>query len=499
MSWPFYLARKHLFPTGRGLTVHGVGRALRHALIIATVLFAILVCFMWWRGVFSQILTPRLDVIPPTKMELAGDMGLVWLWFVVVFFTIMFIFRCTPFFNAMSIFGITLGVTVLITVQSVMNGFAQKYAEVFIETQGNIVIYSPTQGIVDDAPAVAALALKVPGVKYAEPVGYGDVMLVSDNHYSPTTVRSFDLNGPYAAHDPLATKVEWGKFDDLDDQSVLLGRHQAEMLNANVGSKVDAYSFTMLDKIKRDNVPMPKELTVVGIFDTGYALYDGKTIAVTAHNFEDFSGYPAAATVVEVRLDNDDLGHTYDVQAALEQALLPLNKARVAAHRPETQLEVENWKERNKDQMDILNVEKSMMFYIMIVIVIVAAFCILCSLATSVVRKTREIGVLGALGARPRQVAAVFCLQGLIIGAVGAMLGVALSLMMLHYRESIMNVFVDPSLREEFYNVYAFPIQYRAWDFANILGFTFFISTLAGLLPAWWAARLKPADCLRYE
>ena len=78
------------------------------------------------------------------------------------------------------------------------------------------------------------------------------------------------------------------------------------------------------------------------------------------------------------------------------------------------------------------------MFYIMIVIVIVAAFCILCSLATSVVRKTREIGVLGVARRAARdQIGAVFCLQGLLIGAVGTLLGVGLSLLLLHFRQPI--------------------------------------------------------------
>jgi lipoprotein-releasing system permease protein len=251
----------------------------------------------------------------------------------------------------------------------------------------------------------------------------------------------------------------------------------------------------MLDKIKRDNVPLPKELTVAGIFNSGFALYDSNTIAVTARANQDFSGYANAASEIEVRLDNDDLGHTYDVKAALERALATFNQQRAAG----AQLRVETWAERNQDQLDIQFVEKSVMFYIMIVIVIVAAFCILCSLATSVVRKTREIGVLGAMGARPRQVAAVFCLQGLFIGAVGAVLGVGFSLLLLHYRQNIITVFVDPRELVKFYNFYKFPVQYRVWDFVKILGFTFFISTLAGLLPAWWAARLKPADCLRYE
>jgi lipoprotein-releasing system permease protein len=253
----------------------------------------------------------------------------------------------------------------------------------------------------------------------------------------------------------------------------------------------------MLQSIKRDDVLRPKELTVAGIFNTGFALYDDNTIGVTLRTMQELYGFSDEVGSIEVRLDNDDTDHLYAVRAAIEKALQPLNQQRLAAG--DAPLQVQTWEERNKNQLEILFVEKSVMFYIMIVIVIVAAFCILCSLATSVVRKTREIGVLGALGARPTQIAGVFCLQGLLIGAVGTLLGVCLSLLLLHFRQPIVNAFVDQQLVVEFYNFYSFPAQYRLVDFARIIGFTFFITTLAGLLPAWWAARLKPAECLRYE
>jgi lipoprotein-releasing system permease protein len=209
-------------------------------------------------------------------------------------------------------------------------------------------------------------------------------------------------------------------------------------------------------------------------------------------------GFSNEAGNIEVRLDNDDQGHMLDVAAALQKQLAFLNQKRAAAG-DNVSLDVSTWQEMNRDQLQILFVEKSVMFYIMIVIVIVAAFCILCSLATSVVRKTREIGVLGALGAQPAQVAAVFCLQGLVIGLVGALLGVGLSLFLLYFRQPIVEAFVDQRLLIEFYKFYSFPVQYRVFDFVKIIGFTFVISTLAAILPAWWAARLKPAVCLRYE
>ncbi len=493
MPWPVYLACKHLFPTGRGLTWRAMRRVCLIAVVVSAVLFGSLLCFLWWRGVLT-----RLHLHNPSTLALAGQLGLVWLWLAFAVFVVAFLFHCTPFFNAMSILGIMLGVTVLITVQSVMNGFANEYVRVFIETQGHLTVRADEP--MKDSKQVADVIKRVSGVTLAEPVAEGAVMLLSSaGRPAFPQVRSFDMNNPDTQRDPLVPDVTAGKFDDLDDHSVLLGYGLAQLLQANVGDTVDVYTLYMFQSIKRDDVLRPKQLTVAGIFDTGFAVYDDNTMGVTLRTMQELYGFSDEVGAIEVRLDNDDEGHLLDVQNAIEKALQPLNQQRLAAGGPGALLQVENWEERNHDQLQILFVEKSVMFYIMIVIVIVAAFCILCSLATSVVRKTREVGVLGALGARPTQVAAVFCLQGLLIGAVGTLLGVGLSLLLLHYRQVIVTAFVDQYLIEEFYKFYSFPAEYRLVDFARIIGFTFVITTLAGLLPAWWAARLKPAECLRYE
>jgi len=129
----------------------------------------------------------------------------------------------------------------------------------------------------------------------------------------------------------------------------------------------------------------------------------------------------------------------------------------------------------------------------------VAAFSITTSLHTSVVRKTREIGLLGALGARARQTACVFCLQGLVIGVAGSVLGCALALVLLHYRNAIVGLFMDPLTMAKYYQFLSFPVDYVASDFIKVVLFAVLAATAAGLLPAWRAARIKPSETLRHE
>ena len=251
MPWPVYLACKHLFPTGRGLTLRALGRVLRFAALVSTVLFAVLLGFLWWRGVLA-----RLHDDTPSLLALAGQLGFVWLLLALAVFFIAFLFHCTPFFNAMSILGIMLGVTVLITVQSVMNGFANEYVRVFIETQGHLSIFAREP--IKNPQEVANLVKQVPGVTLAEPVALGYMMLLCDNLPAFPQVRSFDMNNPDTVRDPLVATISQGSFDDLDDHSVLLGSSLADQLDAHVGSTVDVYSLYMLKAISATTCSGPR-------------------------------------------------------------------------------------------------------------------------------------------------------------------------------------------------------------------------------------------------
>ena len=144
-----------------------------------------------------------------------------------------------------------------------------------------------------------------------------------------------------------------------------------------------------------------------------------------------------------------------------------------------------------------------MIFFLLTFIIVVAAFSVTSSLLISVVRKTREIGLLGALGAKPRHVAACFCFQGFIIGFVGTVLGLGLGYTFLYFRNDLIRVFTELTGSEEvltrFYQFSQLPAHLAPNDRILIVVSAIVISTLAGLIPAWRAARLKPVEALRSE
>jgi len=148
----------------------------------------------------------------------------------------------------------------------------------------------------------------------------------------------------------------------------------------------------------------------------------------------------------------------------------------------------------------------------MVPIGLVAAFAIAIALMTTVLRKIREIGLLVAMGGGQGAVGSIFCLQGFLIGGLGAVLGCGLALLFIRYRDSIMSFIVVNIAGEEgkagvaqFYDFYSLHVPYP-WESAESLStfvtfacFAVCVSTLAGLLPAWRAARMNPADALRNE
>ena len=162
-----------------------------------------------------------------------------------------------------------------------------------------------------------------------------------------------------------------------------------------------------------------------------------------------------------------------------------------------------SWLENNQDFLQILQIEKNMIFFLLLFIIIVAAFSVTSSLLISVVRKTRGIGLLGALGAKPGEVAVCFCFQGFIIGLGGTIGGLALGLGTLHYRDTIVAAFTRLTSSEaaltRFYQFSRLPAYTTTADLTLIISLSVVISTIAGLLPAWRAAKLKAVEALRSE
>jgi lipoprotein-releasing system permease protein len=393
--------------------------------------------------------------------------------------------RRFPFFTAISVVGVALGVALLVVVMSVMGGFGYEIRRMIVETQGEVQVKA--RGSIEDYRSMVRLVESVPGIAAATPYASASVMIEYQDRPAFPLLWGLDLPSVERVA-PLGHFITAGSLGDLDDDSVILSSELARSIGASVGDTIEVYSPLLIEKLKSDEVFLPRQVRVVGLLEIGHQQLDSSTVYCTLRLAQDLYGLGTRVHGINVRLKP---GVNEDDASARINAVLP---AGVRAF---------PWEDSFSDFLWVLNLEKGMIFFLLLFIVIVAAFSVTSSLLISVVRKTREIGLLGALGGRPIHVALCFCAQGLLIGIIGSALGLGLGLAALAVRNDVVLWIARVTQREEvlrrFYQFSRLPAHTEPRVIALIIALTIVISTLAGLLPAWRAARLKPVEALRSE
>ena len=386
----------------------------------------------------------------------------------------------------MSIMGVMLGVCVLIIVQSVMNGFGEGIRHRLTQTQGDIRIRSDE--VIYDWEDVIETLEKQDNILAAVPFAEGVIMLQHENRPQFPFVRGID---PLVQEEvlPIGKFLTIGNREDFDDECVFLGEGLAYSLKAGPGSVVEVFTPLMLEALKRDEILLPREFKVAGLFRTGSPQVDGNTMITTLRVMQELYGLENGVHGIALKLRPGI--DAYGYSADLGEDVL------------RSGLQAVSWIESNEDFLFVIEQEKRVISFIIIFIILVASFSIAISLMMAVMRKTREIGLLVAMGGRPHQVAFSFCFQGFFIGLVGTIIGILMALVCLNYRSEILSAYADiTNTQTNFlgqYDVYDIPVHYLASDFITVTCFALAISTLAGLIPALRAARLKPADALRGE
>lgn len=390
-----------------------------------------------------------------------------------------------PFFTIMSVTGVVLGTMALVTVLSVFNGFGHAIRQVVSETSGDLKVMNGR--IFEDYEDKINVLKESDLVESAAPAAFGVVVLQAGNRPIFPAVQGVDILEERNVV-PIDRYVYSGSLDDMDDDSILVSAGIANTLQIRTGDIVDVYTPLMIERLKHDEVLLPREMRVAGTFETGFAKIDENTIITTLRSMQDLYGLGEGVHAIKVKLKKG-----VDAELAAQE-LQPL------FDRP---FRVSTWLESNAEYLAIIQFEKRMMFFLLLFIVLVASFSIAISLFTSVVKKTREIGLLTSMGATGKQLMACFCLQGLAVGIVGTALGFALSFLVLSMRESITDLlFMLIGGKErgmEFYFFSELPVHYVPSDLILIAVLAVTIATLAGLIPAIKASRLRPVEALRSE
>ncbi len=384
--------------------------------------------------------------------------------------------------TVVSVLGVLIGGAVLLIVISVMTGFDLVWRDRILGFQAHVTL-SGAGPIEADEPLLRSIE-SAPGVLGAAPYVQGLVFLSHEGLVKEALLRGVDPALERRVSRVPDSVVE-GAFDPGPGR-IVIGSALARQLGARVGDTLTVLSPVSL--ARAGSLRLPEDLVVAGVFDVGmYDLdlgYAFTSLAVA----RDLFGLDRGVHAIQVRTADPD--RAPEVAAALAPRLPPGIEART-------------WMEINRQLFAVLQTEKNMMFFLLIFITIVAAFGIMNTLITVTVQKTREIGLLKALGMPSGGIMAIFLWQGAIAGAIGTVAGIGAGLAALHWRNDLLRFlnrqFGVSLLPPEFYQLAEIPSRTLPSDVAVIAGSVLVICLLAGLLPAWRAARLDPAAALRYE
>ncbi len=406
--------------------------------------------------------------------------------------------RFASFFSVLSIAGVSLGVCLLIVVLSVMNGFQKEIRDKIVETSGHLRVEAGSVIYDYDGIMQTLMEMEYRGenvIKAVSPYAYGYVMVQNRNVPIFPAIRGVDI-GYESEIVPFNKFLVSGSLDDLDDDSVIISSGLAQKIGAYEGDVLEVVSPLIIEKFKQDELMLPRELRVVGVFETGWTVIDSNTLFCTLPLMQEFYGLEDGVHGITVRLVD---GYDDEVD------LITMKINEIIRQRDDFPLGVRgfSWLDLNRDFLFVLQLEKSVMFFLLLFVILVSAFAITSTLLITVVRKTKEIGLLGAMGAKPFGLVACYTFQGFIIGLSGTLLGIAFALLALANRNEIVGFVAGIFNKEEtlirFYKFTHLPAHYQSNDFVVVILAAVIISTLAGLIPAFRASRMKPASALRNE
>jgi lipoprotein-releasing system permease protein len=385
--------------------------------------------------------------------------------------------------TGISIAGVAVGVTALLVVLAVMNGFEGEVQSRIAGNDAHVVLLGATTDGVADGPELAEKLAREPGVLGASAFTYAKAMVFHEGLAEGVVVKGVDL-----ASEREVTTVGRSIEPPLDsipdvtlagEPGLVLGSELAAKLGARVGDRVLLATLQGDANSAFGYAPKLRPFRLVGLFTSGLYTYDSSFGFTSVAASQRFFELGDRVTGVEVRIA--------DLFAAPKDA----ERLRVASGRPE--LRANNWIDLNRNLFSWMKLEKTVMFVILALIVLVAAFNIVSTLFMVVIEKRRDIGVLRTMGASPRLVRDVFLGEGLLIGVLGTLLGAGVGSLLI----AVLRRYPFVRLPGDVYFLETLPVKPEWGDFAAVILAALALCLAAAWYPAWRASRLDPIDAIR--
>jgi lipoprotein-releasing system permease protein len=391
------------------------------------------------------------------------------------------------FISWVSMLGVCVGVAALITIISVMNGFEGELRTRLVSLTAHATLQGPP-ALMQDWRAVAARARSVAGTTGVAPYADVQAMIGRAGQLQPVLLHGLDpaLEGEVS---DVGQHMVLGRLDDLvpGERRIILGRVVAWQLGADLGDEITVM-VPGRELIRSGGRPRLQTFTVAGVFEVGLQEHDGGIALVALEDAAALGGGAVRPGGLRLRFE--------------EVMRAPSLAADVAAAVGEGAV-VRDWTQEHAAYFRAIRIEKTMMSLILMLVVAVAAFNIVAALVMVVNEKRSDIAILRTLGLPRRGVVGVFFTQGLVIGAIGTVLGVVFGLLVAGNVGAIVPVLerifgfhvMDPTV----YYITEIPSEVRAGQVATIGGAAFLLTVLATIYPALRGAATEPAEALRYE
>lgn len=388
-----------------------------------------------------------------------------------------------------SLVGIALGVATLIVVLAVMNGVRGELIKSIIGLEGHLTVYASPRGIPDYA-AVSTTILQLPGVTAALPKVEGHIMASYKGAATGAMVAGYRYRD--LERKPLLLARLEGDAQALErGDGIIIGGRMAEKMGVMPGDAI-----TLISPEGRATVaglvPRVKAYPVQGVFSIGMFAYDNGLILMP---FEEAQQY--------FKLRDNGADNASAIEVTLDNADDAPRMAREVAQALGSGFRVYDWKSSNSHIFQAVLVQRNVMFLILTLIILVASFNIISSLIMLVREKGRDVAVLRTMGASRVSIMKIFIVCGASVGVMGTVLGVALGLLIAYNTENIQlwleGMMGHRLFADELYFLSHLPSRVEPGEVCAVVLMALGLAFMATIYPARRAARLDPAEALRYE